>query len=508
MKVPLRTVRYIALTMIISIIISLCAPAVSAAGSRYEPFDKADLKAAILVDADTGEILFEQGAHEKNYPASTTKMLTALMVIESIEAGKIGLDDEITMQRKLIDSVMYDASHVSPRLKADEKVTVEQLLYCVMIESDCAACNILGAYVAGSVEEFVRRMNIRAEQLGCRDTNFVNTHGYPHDDHYTTAYSLYLIAAEAMKHELFAKIVSTKEYVIPKTNLTRARTLVNTNWLLGMPADISSSNVKYDADYYYEYCVGIKTGYASAAGSCLASCAKKDGRTLICIVLGAWSLKLEDGTTRRRSFSESIRLFEWGFSNFSEQTYLTTADIVGEMPVTGGGRIESVGLRPTQSCSAMLPNGYYYTDLDCEVVTSASSVAAPVQSGTPMGTLHVSREGRLIAEVPLVASDNVAEATKFDLFVLWIAGRDTSTQILLANLAVLMIMGAWAAIAAMGRKRQTTRAMDAQYNSRAMYISESAPAPRRPAAPYDDRRPLSPSAVRRYEDERVHGGRY
>jgi len=440
-----------ALALLLAVLLTIFAPCALAYEQEYQPFGEADLKCALLVDDDTGEVLFEQNAYEVSYPASTTKMLTALMVIEAVEQGKIGFDDVIVLQRKLVDSVMWDASHVSPRVKADEKLTVEQLLHCVMIESDCAACNILADYVAGSVDAFVQQMNSRAVALGCTDTNFVNTHGYPNDNHYTTAYSLYLIASEAMKHPDFARIVSTKEYIIPKTNLTRQRTLRNTNWLLGMPSDISESDIKYDTDYYYEYCVGIKTGYASAAGSCLASCAKKDGRTLICIVLGAEGMTLPDGTTRRRSFYESRRLLQWGFDNFSRQTYITTSDIVGQMPVRGGGRIESVGLRPVSSADAMLPNGMDYTDLESELLLKMDSVAAPVYSGMELGELKLYRNENLIATLKLVASEDVAEASTLDLIVLRLFGKDTTTALMTVNLVMLVIAGLWALILGMRR---------------------------------------------------------
>ena len=232
--------------------------------------EAAQCRAALLVDETNNHtILYEKNAHDSIPPASTTKMLTALLTVEAIERGELTLDEELQADAPILSSVIYDASHVHPRIKIDEKLSVEDYLYCVMIESDCVCCNILGRRVSGSVEAFVNLMNARAAELGCEETHFVNTHGYPAEGHRTTAWSLYLIAREAMRHDIFRKIVSTNQYTIQPTKAyPKERHLKNTNWLLGMP---EKTDIKYDADYTFADCVGIKTGYSSEAGSCLVS---------------------------------------------------------------------------------------------------------------------------------------------------------------------------------------------------------------------------------------------
>lgn len=492
-----RLFRSLAAALAAALIFALFPVSAFADSDPWQPFGAADLNAAILVDDDTGEILFEQNAREKCYPASTTKMLTALMVIEAVEQGKIHLDDVVVCQRKLVDSVLWDASHVSPRVKADEEFTVEQLLHCVLIESDCAVCNILADYVDGSVDAFVKRMNARAAELGCVDTNFVNTHGYPDPNHWTTAYSLYLIASEAMKHPDFARIVSTREYTIPKTKLTRARKLVNTNWLLGSPSD---TDVKYDADYYYEYCVGIKTGYSSAAGSCLASCSKKDGRTLICIVLGAQGLKLKDGTTRRRSFSESIRLFDWGFSNYSDHTFLTTSDEVGSVAVVGGGKHTDVALRPAGDLSAMLPNGMTYRDMDYDVEYYADSVGVPVEKGTELGMIRFIRDDRVIGETPLVAAEYIPVPTKVDLLMLRLNTSALTAKLLIAN-GVMLLFCALIAVGAAASRRKAREREAAAYAARAAQAQTTRRRPSPAPAP-------APAPVRRSNYDRGYDRGY
>ena len=358
---------------------------------------------ALLVDVDSGRILYEQDAHKQRPPASTTKIMTALLVLEAVERGEISLDKKIKVKRNLAEGVMYDASHVSPRIKWNEILTLEQLLYCVMIESDCACCEIVGAEVAGSVEKFVELMNERAQEIGCKDTVFVNAHGYPAKGHTSTAWDLYLIAREAMKNETFRKIVSTRVYTVPKTNLvSHKRTLYNSNWLLGMPPK-SQLKVKYDQNYKYDNCIGVKTGYSSEAGTCLVSYAEKNGRTLCCVVMGTWGVKLKNGTTRRQSFTESKRLFEWGFDNFYYQTFLSGKTRFDDIPLPGG--VSGVSLVPVSDTSVLVRN-----DEHLNISASLDSgVCAPVSAGDVIGTLDISYEnGEPAASVRLYAAGDVA----------------------------------------------------------------------------------------------------
>lgn len=423
--------------------------------SAAEEIGGVEAKAAILVDDTYGEVLYEQSAHEALYPASTTKMMTALLVIEAIERGEISLDDEIKAKRKMVDSVIWDASHVSPRIKPDEVLTVEDYLYCVMIESDCACCNILADYTAGSVEAFVERMNSRAGELGCENTHFANTHGYTDPNHYTTAWSLYLIASEAMKHDIFAKIVGTSEYTVPKTNLTRERSLRNTNWLLSMP-EPSETDVKYGDNYYYQYAIGVKTGYTSAAGSCLVSCAEKDGRRLFSVVLGTVPQTLEDGSVRRLSLYESIRLLDFGFDGYSYTKYISAGGEVADMPVTGGGRTVSVPLTPVDDAMALLPNGTDYTSMDFEITLYSESVAAPVRRGEVLGEITVVNGGSSEV-IQLAAAQDVDCAGSFELLLMSLEMSEQETVIIAVNVIIIAVALIYMTIKASTKRKGRSR---------------------------------------------------
>ena len=263
--------------------------------------------AALVGDAKTGELIYSQDVLARRAPASTTKIMTALLVLEAIEEGKITMNTPVTVSASAIAGMPSDASHVTPRLKKGEIMTVQSLLQCVMIRSDCHACNVLAEAVSGSVSEFVARMNQRAAELGCVDTNFVNPSGYPDDQHYSNAYSLFLITREAVKRPDFLSIVGLREVTIPATNLVAARQVKATNELL-LP----------DSAYYNPYAFGIKTGSAKSSGLCMVAGATQNGNMVISVVLGA-KKENQNGSVVNHQFFESNRLLGYGLKKCGGQ---------------------------------------------------------------------------------------------------------------------------------------------------------------------------------------------
>ena len=269
-------------------------------GTRAHKLTSIDAKAALVADAATGNIIYQYNADGRRAPASTTKILTTLLVLEAVERGQIGLDTPLIVSPVALSSVPDDASHVKPALQAGEVMNVLQLLQCVMMVSDCHACNVLAEAVAGSVDNFVALMNVRAAQLGCVDTNFTNPSGYPDENMYTNAYSLFRIKQEAMKHPAYQALISTQTAAIPQTNLTPERILNSTNALI-MPTE-----------YYNPYVIGSKTGTASSSGACLVTSAKKENKTVITVILGASTGLMSDGATLKQQFSETNKLVSMG----------------------------------------------------------------------------------------------------------------------------------------------------------------------------------------------------
>lgn len=271
-------------------------------GTQAYKLTSVDAKAALVGDADSGALIYAQNANSRLAPASTTKIMTALLVMEAIAAGQLSLDTPIVVSPTALAGIPYDASHVKPRLKAGEVMNVLTLLQAVMMVSDCHACNVLAEVVAGSVDHFVAMMNERAVALGCTETNFVNTSGYPEDNHYSNAYSLFLITKEAMKYPIFQSIIAMTEVTIPATNLSKERKLETTNALIT------------NSEYYNPYAIGGKTGSARASGLCFVSAARNDKKTVITVVLGAATNTMSDGTKQKQQFAETNKLIEIGLA--------------------------------------------------------------------------------------------------------------------------------------------------------------------------------------------------
>lgn len=259
--------------MVLGLLVSL----LSVPASAFEEID-VDARAALLVEKETGEILYEKNAHEKNYPASITKLTVALLVFEAIDAGQLSLDQPITAHESAFEGLSIYGSTAG--IKVGEVLTVEQLLQCMLIVSANEACNILAEAVCGegNISQFVQRMNERAAALGCENTHYVNTSGLHDPDHYTTAWDIYLITRALMPYEKFMEICNSKSAEIAETDHNQRHVLHSTNRLI--------SNWR-ELGYLYRDAQGIKTGSTEEAGHCLVSSAVRGDRQLVSVVLGA-----------------------------------------------------------------------------------------------------------------------------------------------------------------------------------------------------------------------------
>jgi len=356
--------------------------------------------AAIVVDGDHDEVLYEHNAYEKMYPASVTKIMTSLVVLEAVDRGQLALDTPITASAQ---AVRLPPGSSTAGIKAGEILTVEQLLYCDLVPSANEACNILAEAVAGTTESFVELMNSKAEELGMTGTHFANPHGIHDDNHYTTAYDIYLMSAAAMEYEIFRTIVSTAVYTLPATNLSAERLFYNTNGLL--------SNW-YVYGCVYSDAIGIKTGYTEEAGRCLSAAAVDDqGRTFYCVILGAENTYDEQGNFVRYSFTESKRLLQWAFQNFRRITLLDpdTDHVIREVPVTMSDEADYVLAQPVGSVTATMPIDYD-PDMAELIVDLPESVEAPVTAGDELGTITIVYDGVTYGTLKMVATDSVTRS--------------------------------------------------------------------------------------------------
>lgn len=432
--------------------LTLCGLLTVPASALEDPNIRA--KAALLVEAETGTILYDKNCHDELSIASTTKIMSALLVFEAIDRGELRLDQSITATASALRGLPEDGSTAD--IVEGETLTVEQLLYCMLVISANETCNILGEAVAGSVEGFVERMNQRAQELGCQNTHFANTTGLTQSGHYSSAYDLYLITCQAMQYDEFMTMVNTKSYEIPPTNKTEEeRVLHSTNALI--------SNWRL-AGYLYSGAQGIKTGSTDAAGQCLVSSAVRGSRTLISVVLGAERVEKENGSGYIvESFTETARLFDWGFDNFSAQQVLDKNELVQEVQVSLSKEVGSVAVHPAEDASAMLPKDIDISALTRTITLDNDPALAPIAAGDRLGEITVSYNGTDYVTVPLLAVADVS-ASRFLLAGHTISEFFSQRSARIAVIALLVLAVAlvlWFRI--YGRNRRYGKGGNTQY---------------------------------------------
>ena len=389
--------KYPFLSLLLAALLSLSL----AVPAQASPDPAPRARAVIIVDSDNDEVLYDYHAYERMYPASITKIMTSLVVLDAVEAGELSLDTPITVSAQAVD-LPWDSS--TAELKAGEILTVESLLYCDLLPSGNDACNVLAEAVGGTTAEFVARMNARAAGLGMEGTHFTNPHGLHDPEHYTTAYDIYLMAREAMSNETFRTVVRTAYYTLPATNLQPERTIYSSNGLL--------TGYYAGTGYTYSKAIGIKTGYTGEAGRCLASAAMdEEGRTFYCVVLGTEDTKDENGAWHRWSFSETKRLLEWAFDNFHRITLLDqdTENVLREVEVTLSDDADHVMVRPVGSIEATMPSDYDPKKAEL-IVDLPKSIEAPVTAGDKLGTITLRYNGVEYGTLDMVAADSVARS--------------------------------------------------------------------------------------------------
>ncbi len=263
----------------------------SSTSNEIEIFSKAD----ILMDLSTGNVLYEKNSNEKLYPASTTKLMTAILTLENCQ-----LTDVVTVDKKALNGI--PRSYTVAALQANEQFTVDQLMHVLLIPSANDAANVLACHIAGSIDNFANMMNEKAKALGCKNTHFVNPSGVHNDDHYSTAYDMALIGKYAYQFDVIREFATITKYSLPNSPNGKERNFKATNTL------ITPGN-----KYYYDLATGLKTGYTDKAKSCIVATAEKDNKKLLCVVLGGD--KNSDGKAQREL--DCINLFNYGFDNFN-----------------------------------------------------------------------------------------------------------------------------------------------------------------------------------------------
>lgn len=339
---------------------------------------------AILIEVNTQKILYEKNATQKMYPASITKILTAIIVIEN---GN--LNDTVKVDYDSISSV--PSGYETANLQLDEVLTVEQLLQLLLIHSANDAANVLATHVGGSIDSFVSMMNTKLNELNLFNTHFTNAYGLQDENHYTTAQDMALLMKYCMKNETFRRIAGSASCSIPATNKYGTRRFSNTNLLL-IPNN----------PYYYTYVTAGKTGYTSYAKNCLVSCAYKNDIELICVVLSS-----ETGNDR---FLDTIKLYQYGFENYELKTILNKGDIIRQVDILNGTKeTRTLDLLSSDAICTLQLKNENIDNLTPEI-TINKNLQAPISQGEVLGTVtyvidNVSYSSDLIASHSVEVSD-------------------------------------------------------------------------------------------------------
>lgn len=343
----------------------------------------------VLMESSTGKILAQKSANQVRYPASTTKMMTAILALENCQ-----LSDVATVSHNAIFSIPAD--YVISNLREGEKLTIEQLLNVLLIPSANDAAIVLAEHVSGSVSKFADLMNEKAKEIGCQHTNFVNPNGIHNKNHTSTAYDLALIAQYAMKNPTFREIIKKTKCSLPKTNKYNKedRVFYTTNDLLVKNTSKAKSN------YYYPNAIGIKTGYTGEAGNCLVSAAKKNDTEVISVVLGAGTTK--EGLSEK--FLDSITLLNYAFDNYETKTIYKKDDVLKEVQVSGATKeTKDLKVLIKDDIKIFLEKNADINTLQCDV--SLEKLKAPITTGSVVGSINYTVDGRTYTSELIAGSD-------------------------------------------------------------------------------------------------------
>lgn len=341
-------------------------------------------KAAILIEASTGEVLFEKNADEKLVPASMTKMMSMLLIIENIEKGVLKWNQEITVSE---NAASMGGSQIL--LEAGEKMTVEDLFKGVAIASGNDAVVALGEAIAGTEEGFVDMMNDRAKELGLKNTNFKTPHGLDEANHYSSARDMSTIARELVKHEKVLEFTSVYEDYL-REDTDRKIWLVNTNKLVR----------------FYDGVDGLKTGYTESAGYCLTATAKKDGMRIIAVVMGE-----PDSKTRNQEVSEML---DYSFAQYQLETLLTDSSSLGKYEVTKAKQ-KYTEVVPKEDVTVLRKKGDKTGNATYEV--KLNDLKAPIEKGDVIGKLTIKEDGKSIRTIDLTTKEDIQKANLGQLYL-------------------------------------------------------------------------------------------
>ncbi len=387
----------------------------STASATFTPDQEINSQAAYLVNMDSGEVLYAKNEDQQIIPASLTKIMTAIIVLEEED----DLNRIITAPSYVFDEFVGVGVSTAD-FRAGEQIRVIDLLYGLLLQSACEAGNILADYYGGgNIQTFIDKMNTKAQELGATNTHFVNAHGLDAEGQVTTAKDMYLITKYALSLDHFEEISCTALYEAPATNIhTEPRYFVHTNLMM---------NEYRGGSYYYEPIKGIKTGTDGGVKN-LVSMASKNGFNYLLVTLGAPDV---DGDNL--CFKDTKYLYEWAFNGFSYKTVLKSTETVGTTKIRLSSETDTLQLAPAEDLTLLLPNDVDISSVQ-QILNVPESVDAPVNKGDEIGTMQLKLNDEVIGETKVVAATSVS---KNFIYGVW----DVITKVF-GNIWVQLIAGA------------------------------------------------------------------
>jgi D-alanyl-D-alanine carboxypeptidase (penicillin-binding protein 5/6) len=376
-------------TVFLIIVILAASPASALPALEIEAY------AVLLAEMKSGNILWEYNKDIRVAPGSIAKVMTVLLAVLEVEEGRASLDDSVDASESFLSGL--DENTVTQNIKPGETISYRDLLYCAYLASANDACNILAEEVSGSIRGFVRKMNEKAEELGCRNTYFMNPGGLADPGQYTSAWDQYLIFKEAVGHPLFLEIAGRASYVSQSDADSPERVLVNPNLML-----------QRESGHHYAHCVAGKTAHSSEYGSSFVAYADNGELSLISVVFGVKSAEGDRESNASECFSETQRLLEWGMSNFAWRDIVTENEIAAYEDIALAKGIEMIGLKPAAPITILARNDLTAQDIEKDIIIYGKAegkvLSAPVKKGEILGEISVSIDGTACGQTHLVAA--------------------------------------------------------------------------------------------------------
>ncbi len=386
---------------------------------------------ALLVNTDTDTVVYENDAYSKDYPASLTKIMTAIIALENTE----NLDAVQITARPSHFNEFQGLSVSTADIRSGESFSMRELLYALMLNSACEAANIIADYVSNSSNtDFITLMNNKAKEIGATNTHFANPHGLFHEDNYSTAYDMYLITNYAMNVPGFLDIACTKNYTIEANSDRGEKRLYHTNKML------FSSNAQF-GKYYMPEVKGIKTGTLDEAGLCLITCAEYNGYNYICVVMGG------DSNDPASRYKTTYNIYNWAFDNLMLKTLLEETKSVSEVKVNLSKDKEYVLVRPATRVTRMVDVNI---DPSSVILTMdlPESVNAPVKAGDIIGKGIVTLMGEEVATVDLVAMQDV-ERSGLKMFTFVMGEVMSKPAVIIGTIVFVALLAFYAILSVM-----------------------------------------------------------